>query len=50
MYAKDYAISTGNKCIFDFLINRGANINATDWSGRSLHDYLSADQKNWLGV
>ena len=50
MYAKDYAISTGNKCIFDFLINRGANINATDWSGRSLHDYLSADEKKWLGV
>lgn len=50
MYAKDYAISTGDKSVFDFLISRGANTNAKDWNDKSLSDYISEEETKWLGI
>lgn len=50
MYAKDFALKTGNKTIFDELLSRGANIEKKDFYGKSLIEYLSLEEAKSLGL
>mgnify|MGYP006082474599 CR=1 FL=1 len=50
MYAKDFAILSGKKAIFDYLISHGADVHSRDLNGKSIFEYLSKHDKNWLGI
>jgi methionyl-tRNA formyltransferase len=50
MYAKDYAIESGDKRVFDLLRTRGADPEVMDFNGNRLRDYVSPEQARYLGV
>jgi methionyl-tRNA formyltransferase len=48
MYAKDYALKSGNRDIFRILIASGADIEARDLLGRNLNSYISENDFKFL--
>ncbi len=50
MYAKDFALRSKNKDIFDLLIENGADIEHRDFSGKNLRQYITLDEANYLGI
>lgn len=50
MYAKDFCIKTKDRHLLDFLIARGADLEHRDFSGKQLIDYLSVEDKSFLGI
>lgn len=46
MYAKDYALKTGNVEIFELLLNMGANYDQKDLMNKSIRDYTE-NSKEW---
>lgn len=50
MYAKDHCIKSGDKKLFDLLLANGAEASHRDFSGKRLAEYLSEDEKAFLGV
>ena len=50
MYAKDYAIASKDKSIFDLLIKRGVNKNQSDFSGLTIFDYLDPNDRQFLSI
>jgi methionyl-tRNA formyltransferase len=50
MYAKDFALKTKNKTIFNRLIEVGADVEKKDFYGKCLRDYLTVSEENFLGL
>jgi len=50
MYAKDYCLKTKDRSLFDVLIRKGADINHKDFYGKTLVNYLTENQKAFLGL
>jgi len=50
MYAKDFAIENGDKRIFDLLKSYGADVEAKDFQGKTLRDYVNTEQARFLGI
>lgn len=50
MYAKDYAVKNNDCDFFDFIIQQGADIRLRDWSDKSLLDYITNEEANFLGI
>lgn len=50
MYAKDYALKTGNNQIIRFLIDSGADKNQKDFQGKSIFEYISESDADFLGL
>ena len=50
MYAKDYALRTGDKSVFDLLLMHGADVAHMDFSGKSVVDYITKSEANFLGL
>ena len=50
MYAKDFCVKAKNRDLYDFLIERGADMTLKDFAGKKLLDYLSESEKIFLGL
>lgn len=50
MYAKEHAIKTGRRGVFDLLLAYGADMGHMDFSGKRLIDYLSLEDAKSLGL
>ncbi len=50
MYAKDYALRTGDRSIFELLLDSGAKLNHLDDNNKSIYDYISSAQAKELGI
>ena len=50
MYAKDHALKSGDKSIFDLLLKAGASLDHKDDSGKTLHQYINSAEAKVLGV
>jgi len=50
MYAKDFALKNKDNTFLSFLIAKGADPLLTDWSDRSIFDYITNEQAKFLGV
>jgi len=50
MYAKDYALKSKDSGFFQFVLSKGADIDALDYSGKSLFDYVSDADIELLGI
>jgi methionyl-tRNA formyltransferase len=50
MYAKDFALAQSDRRLFDLLRSVGASTAAKDHSGKSLIDYISPDEADFLGI
>ena len=50
MYAKDFSIKNKNNEFFTDLIKLGANPDLRDWSGKTVCDYITAEQIRFLGL
>ncbi|WP_458128156.1 ankyrin repeat domain-containing protein [Pseudomonas sp. Z2-11] len=50
MYAKDWAIKNNNIDQFNMLIGRGGSLSLRDYTHKSLRDYLSIEESQFLGV
>jgi methionyl-tRNA formyltransferase len=48
MFAKDYSIKNIDKCFFKDLIRLGADPALEDWSGKTVRDYLTIEEKLFL--
>ncbi len=50
MYAKNYCCKVQNKELFDYLLSKGANLNHRDHSNKSLLDYMTIEETNFLNI
>lgn len=50
MYAKDFSLKNKDNFLFDFLIKNGADVEAKDFSGRSIYDYINLEEAKFLGI
>lgn len=49
MYAKDFCLRHQDRSLFDYLVNKGADINLLDFKGKKLDDYLSSEEREFFG-
>jgi methionyl-tRNA formyltransferase len=50
MYAKDGALRSRDVTIFNMLVALGANPHQRDYRGKSIFDYVNAEELKWLGI
>lgn len=48
MYAKDYALKEKDNQFIPWLLQLGADCRLSDWSGKSINDYITKDQAAFL--
>lgn len=50
MYAKDYCLRVQDSSLMKYLISKGANKHITDYSGKSVFDYITRHEAGFLGL
>lgn len=50
MYAKDYALKSGDASIVKFLLASGADRNLRDFAGKTIYQYVTSAEADFLGL
>ena len=50
MYAKEHCLKVKDLALFNFLIQSGADVNHRDFNGKNLKDYLTIEERIFLGL